>query len=98
MARLLVRHMTTGFRQSRCCLLDESIAVDHSGKRSPPQLTMSKPPKQSPIPAPTHNGRPLVVWGEPHPEPKWDIYISALLAYCLRDLNQPEPPETDGDE
>lgn len=58
---------------------------------------MSTHDPQPRIPAPTYNGRRLVITGERHAEPKWDIYISALLAYCLRDLNLPEPPESDDD-
>jgi hypothetical protein len=50
--------------------------------------TMSK--KQSPVPAPTYNGRPLVVRGEVYPEPKWDLYIAALLAFSLRDVQKPQ--------
>lgn len=51
----------------------------------------------SPVPAPTHNGRRLVVRGEAYPEPKWDIYIAALLAYSLRAVQQPEHKESDRD-
>jgi hypothetical protein len=52
--------------------------------------------KQSPIPTPTHNGRRLVLRGEAHPEPKWDVYIAALLAYSLRAV-QEEPNRQEGD-
>jgi hypothetical protein len=52
--------------------------------------------KQQPT-APTYKGRRLVVRGEAYPEPKWDLYISALLAYSLRAVQEPEPKEADGD-
>jgi hypothetical protein len=58
---------------------------------------MSKRAKPSPVPTPTHNGRPLVLWGEPYPAPKWDLYIAALLAYSLRAVQRPEQPEPDRD-
>jgi hypothetical protein len=53
--------------------------------------------QQSPIPAPTYKGRRLVVRAEAHPEPKWDIYISALLAYSLRAVQEPEDKEAGSD-
>lgn len=58
---------------------------------------MSKPKQQPPVPTPSYNGRRLVVRGEAHPEPKWDLYIAALLAYSLRAVQQPDDKETDGD-
>jgi hypothetical protein len=56
---------------------------------------MSK--KQHQSPTPTYNGRPLVVRGEAYPEPKWDLYIAALLAYSLRAVQVPEDEEADRD-
>jgi hypothetical protein len=53
--------------------------------------------RQSPIPAPTYNGRRLVVRGEAYPEPKWDLYIAALLAYSLRAVQEPQPEDEDDD-
>ncbi len=54
--------------------------------------------KQQPsIPAPTYQGRPLVVRGEAHPEPKWDLYIAALLAFCLREVETPTEQEQGDD-
>lgn len=64
-------------------------------KRHSKNRTMSK--KQSPVPAPTYKGRPLVVRGEVYPEPKWDLYIAALLAYSLREVQKPKDPERDDD-
>jgi hypothetical protein len=58
---------------------------------------MSKRKQQSAIPAPTYNGRRLVVRGEAYPEPKWDLYIAALLAYSLRAVQAPENKEADRD-
>ena len=58
---------------------------------------MSKKPHQPPIPAPTVNGQRLVVRGEAYPEPKWDLYIAALLAYSLRAVQEPKDTEADGD-
>ncbi|MGN6588372.1 MAG: hypothetical protein ACTHKT_13040 [Solirubrobacterales bacterium] len=53
--------------------------------------------KQSPTPAPTLNGRRLVLRGEAHAEPKWDVYIAALLAYSLRAVQEePKRQERDG--
>jgi len=56
---------------------------------------MSKQNQQSPIPAPTYKGRPLAVRGEAYPEPKWDLYIAALLAYSLRAVQEPGDKEDD---
>ena len=53
--------------------------------------------QQSPIPPPTYNGHRLVVRGEAHPEPKWDLYIAALLAYSLRAVQKPKRQEADDD-
>jgi hypothetical protein len=53
--------------------------------------------KQSPVPAPNYKGRPLVVRGEVYTEPKWDLYIAALLAYSLREVQKPKAPESDDD-
>lgn len=58
---------------------------------------MSKQKQQSPIPAPTYKGRRLVVRAEAYPEPKWDVYISALLAYSLRAVQEPEDKGADDD-
>jgi hypothetical protein len=58
---------------------------------------MSKKKHQSPTPPPTYKGRRLVVRGEAHPEPKWDLYIAALLAYSLRAVQEPDDKEADGD-
>jgi hypothetical protein len=30
------------------------------------------------------------MWAEPHPKPKWDLFISALLAYAIREVQRPE--------
>lgn len=53
--------------------------------------------KQSPVPAPNYKGRPLVVRGEVYPEPKWDLYIAALLAYSLREVQKPKAEEQGDD-
>lgn len=52
--------------------------------------------QQSPT-TPTYNGRRLVIRGEAYPEPKWDLYIAALLAYSLRAVQEPKREEADGD-
>jgi hypothetical protein len=58
---------------------------------------MSKQSHQSSISAPTYKGRRLVVRGEAYPEPKWDLYIAALLAYSLRAVQEPEGKEAGDD-
>lgn len=60
-------------------------------------MSKKKQHKQSPIPAPTYKGRRLVVRGEAYPEPKWDLYIAALLAYSLRAVQEPKDEEADDD-
>ncbi len=57
---------------------------------------MSKQQQPS-TPTPTYNGRRLVIRGEAYPEPKWDLYIAALLAYSLRAVQEPQHKEADDD-
>ena len=45
-----------------------------------------KSPQSSPQPQPAGDTQRLVVWGERHPEPDWDAYVAALLAYALRQV------------
>jgi hypothetical protein len=33
-----------------------------------------------------------------HPEPKWDLYIAALLAYSLRAVQEPKHRQDEDDD
>lgn len=55
---------------------------------------MSKSTRQPKHQPPTGSTQRLVVWGERRPEPDWDAYVAALLAYALREVEgDPAVPE-----
>ena len=56
---------------------------------------MTKQHTPSPTPCTARDGRRVVMWAEPHDEPKWDVYIAALLAYSLRVVEEPSEQEPD---
>jgi hypothetical protein len=51
---------------------------------------MTKKPTPSPTAFTARDGRRVVMWAEPHDEPKLDIFISALLAYALAQVEDDE--------
>lgn len=58
---------------------------------------MSSKQHQSEPEQTTNGDQRLVVWGERRKEPNWDVFLAALIAYALREIDGPagDRKETD---